>query len=192
MYKQIRNYYESFIRITDEQWSLLEERLVLKKIKKGDFYTSKGEVCNDVVFLNKGMAKMYDIIEEKEYIKAFFFENQYLSEYCSFLTRKPSEMYIEIIEDAEVLSLDYDSVQLLYEKIPEYQKFGRLIAEYLFIEGTQRTASLLADSPEQRYLKLQKNNPHIIQRIPQYMVASYLGVTPEALSRIRKRTAASM
>ena len=83
--------------------------------------------------------------------------------------------------------LDYDTIQTFYSRVDNFQKFGRLMAEFLFIQISLRNNSLLFESPEKRYINFSKNRPDLIQRVPQYMIASYLGVTPEALSRIRKR-----
>jgi CRP-like cAMP-binding protein len=131
------------------------------------------------------------LVEDKEICTGFLIENQYVASYESFLTRKPSTFNIEAIEDTELLDLSYDQLQKLYKTHPIFQIFGRLIAEYLFIFISQRTTSLLLLTPEQRYQKLISNNSALLQRVPQYMLASYVGVTPEHLSRIRRKMSTS-
>jgi CRP-like cAMP-binding protein len=186
-FNQVRKFYENFISLSNEEWELLEPNLRVQKLMKGQKLHSEGEVCNDVTFVNSGLLKCYHFIDGKEYIEAFFSQNEYCADYSSFLMRQPGKLYIEALEDCELVLLDYDTVQLLYDKVKNFQKFGRLMAEFLFTQISLRNNALLFESPEQRYLKFSKNRPDLLQRVPQYMIASYLGVTPEALSRIRKR-----
>ncbi len=189
MLNQVKKYYEEMVPLTPEEWNLLEPNFRIKYLNKGDKLQSEGEICNDVTFCNKGLLKSYHYKEGKEYIEAFFSENQYLSDYSSFISQQPGRLYIEAIEECELVLLDYNTVQMLYERVNNFQRFGRLIAEYLFTQLCLRNSSLLFESPEERYLEFSKKRPDLIQRVPQYMIASYLGVTPEALSRIRKRLA---
>lgn len=183
----VKKFYASFIPLREEDWNLLAPKFRIIHIPKGYKLQSEGEICNDVTFVNKGLLKCYHYIDGREFIEAFFSQNEYLSDYCSFLLRQPSRLYIEALEDCELVLLDYDTVQVLYDKVMNFQKFGRLMAEFLFTQISLRNNSLLFETPEQRYLNFSKNRPDLIQRVPQYMIASYLGVTPEALSRIRKR-----
>ncbi|HPH46369.1 MAG TPA: Crp/Fnr family transcriptional regulator, partial [Chryseolinea sp.] len=110
-----------------------------------------------------------------------------ITDYRSFLTQQPSTEYIIALEDAEVIELHYNDMQTLYEKVPSWQKYGRLIAEFLYIKVTERAQSLLFDSPEELYTRLMKERPKVIENMPQRYIASYLGIQPESLSRIRKR-----
>ncbi len=190
-FSQVRKFYENFIPLSEEEWNLLEPKSRIKKLAKGELLHSEGEVCNDVTFINKGLLKCYHMIDGKEYIEAFFSTNEYCSDYCSFLLRQPGKLYLEALEESELILLDYDTVQTLYDKVKNFQKFGRLMAEYLFTQISLRNNSLLFESPEQRYLKFSQNKRDLLQRVPQYMIASYLGITPEALSRIRKRILSS-
>lgn len=183
----IKKFYERFIPLSEENWKLLESRFKILTLNKNEFLHSEGEICKYVTFVNRGLLRAYHKVDGKEYIEAFFCENEYLSDYSSFLTQTPGKLYIETIEECELVLLDFESVQELYERVNSFQKFGRLMAEYLFTEVSMRSNSLLFESPEQRYIKFSKNERDLQQRVPQYMIASYLGITPEALSRIRKR-----
>jgi CRP-like cAMP-binding protein len=109
------------------------------------------------------------------------------SGYESFLSQRPMTYTIEAVEDTDLWSISKRDVQAMYDAHPEMDRFGRLIAEYLFIFITDMNHALATMSPEDRYLRMIKNRAAVLQRVPQYMIASYLGVTPEALSRIRKR-----
>ncbi len=187
MLQQVRKFYEKFIPLTEEEWNLLGPKFRIKHIRKGEKFQEAGDICNDVTYCNYGLLKAFHIKDGKEYIESFFSQDEYMSDYCSFLLRQPSMIYIEALEDCELVLLDYDTIQQLYNKVSNLQKFGRLMAEFLFTQISLRNNSLLFETPEERYVKFSKNRPDLLQRVPQYMIASYLGVTPEALSRIRKR-----
>jgi CRP-like cAMP-binding protein len=120
-------------------------------------------------------------------MRCFGRENEYLAQYDSFLTRTPSAGNIDALEDCELINLSYDDIQKLYESFPVFERFGRKVAEMLFIMISSQTNRLLTLSPEERYQQLQEEQSYILQRVPQYMIASYIGITPEHLSRLRKR-----
>jgi CRP-like cAMP-binding protein len=188
-FSNIKKYYQTLLpELSEEQWQYFQQFLLLKTIKKNEYLAEPGRVCKYVTYINKGSLRAFNITEGKEYALSFFIENDYASEYCSFLTKTPATYFIQALEDTEVIDLHYDDMQKLYREIPILERFGRYIAENLFIMLSTRNTSLLTESPEERYLKLlQSNQNNLLQRVPQYMIASYLGITPEALSRIRKR-----
>jgi CRP-like cAMP-binding protein len=105
------------------------------------------------------------------------------------VSREPSIENHQALVDSEVLLLNYADTQELYEKVPVWQKFGRLIAEFILVRIVQRNKAMLFLSPEDQYLNLMKERPKVISNIPQHYIASYLGIKPESLSRIRKRLA---
>jgi CRP-like cAMP-binding protein len=180
-------FYEQISPMTENEWTIFSERLKVREFKKGEFLDRAGEVCNYVYYVDSGLLKMYSYFEDRESIIEFAAENCYMSVYDSFLTRLPCTASVEAIEDSTVIQLHYNDLQWLYENMPLANKFGRVIVEQVYIDMAMRTNSLFLKTPEQRYIELLEKNPAIIQRVPQYMIASYLGITPEALSRIRKR-----
>lgn len=188
-FTSLRNYVSRFITFTEEEWRVHQAMLVRRFLKKGEFVLRAGEVCNHVTFLNKGFVRVYNIVNDEELTANFGFEGNYVTDYTSFVSRQPSLDYIIAMEDLEILQLNYIDMQAAYEKYPVWQKFGRLIAEYILIFATERSRSFLFLSPEERYLKLMKDRPKVIVNVPLKYIASYLGITPEALSRIRKRLA---
>jgi len=186
-YAPLRRYVGQFIEVTDEEWRLHEAALRRRNLKKGEWLLKKGEVCQHVSFINYGCFRIYNIVKGEEFTTDFSFEGNYITDYSSFLTQQPSAAYIIALEDAEVMELHYNDMQVLYEKIPSWQKYGRLIAEFLYTKVVERAQSLLFDSPEELYIRLMKERPKVIENIPQRYIASYLGIQPESLSRIRKR-----
>lgn len=188
MFEQVKAYYKKLVpAITDSDWSALEERLTVQYLKKGEFFLRHGEVCRYVSFINKGLMRLFHLEEGKEVSTGFVTENNFISEYASFLTRKPTEQFMEALEDCELVNLSYDNMQALYQSRPVFEIFGRKIAEYLYILLSQYNTSLRAHTPEQRYQFIIEEQPHLIQRVPQYMIASFIGITPEHLSRLRKK-----
>lgn len=186
-YTPLRNYIAQLIDVTETEWLAHRDSLTRRFLRKGEFLIRAGEICSHVWFINRGSARIYWEENGTENTKNFHFEHEYISEYESFLTRQPGLMNIRTMEDSEVLELSYDKVQKLYNQFPAWQKFGRLIAEGLFVMVAKRGRDLLTKSPEELYVKLIETSPHITERVPQHFIASYLGIKPESLSRIRKR-----
>jgi CRP-like cAMP-binding protein len=186
-YSQFREFISNFITVTEEEWKLHRDVLIRKFLKKGEFLSREGNVCEHVSFVNKGYFRIYADVNGEEITNYFSFENTYATDYASFLTRKPSSENIVAMEDAEVLQLNYSNMQMLYDKVPSWQKFGRLMAEHVYLIAVERTKSLLYNSPEALYLKIMEEFPEIIERVPLQYIASFMGIQPESLSRIRKR-----
>lgn len=123
----------------------------------------------------------------KKYQQRFSFR-EFIFRYMTVLLHARFLVFmVDALTDTTIINLDYDSVQMLYRKNPAFERFGRLIAEAILISINKRMMSFMLDTPEIRYLNLINERPKVIQNIPQYMIASYLGVTPEGLSRIKKR-----
>lgn len=188
MFEDVKAYYKKLVpRINDTELTALENCFTVRQLQKGDFLIKKGQVCRHVSFINKGLVRLYYSFEGKDISIGFIGDGAYASEYESFLTRKPASQNIEALTGVELVDLGYDDMQQLYSQYPSLQEFGRKIAETLFIMLNQRNTALLALSPEDRYRQMIETNPSLLQHVPQYMLASYIGVTPEHLSRIRKK-----
>ena len=187
MYDQIKTSVLSLVNFSEEEWELFQSCLVVKKIAKKDFYIKKGEVCKDVSFINKGAFRAYYVVDGKEITSYFSFENDYVTDYESFLLKKPSLQYIQAIEDTALLVLPYDKMQELYGTGSNAERYGRLVAESLFVMVYQEKNEFVLYNPEERYIHLLSQRPDLFQRVPQVYIASLLGITPETLSRIRKR-----
>jgi CRP/FNR family transcriptional regulator, anaerobic regulatory protein len=186
-YSLLRTFISNFINVTEEEWKLHRDALTRKFLKKGEYLLRQGQVCEHVSFISHGSFRVYSVIKDVEVSNYFFFENSYATDYASFLTRKPSDTSIVAMEDSEILQLNFPNMQMLYEKVPSWQKYGRLMAEHVFLMAEERAKALQQNSPESLYLKIMQEHPQIIERVPQQYIASYIGIQPESLSRIRKR-----
>ena len=159
-----------------------------RTVRKNEFLLQAGSICKKATFVSKGACYMYrrDVDGHEEVIE-FYFEGMLNSDYVSFIRQEPSNQYIRALEDMEVEDLGYDDLQYLYNNVPPVNRSGRMITEALYCGITKRMLSYQNDSPEIRYQKLLEERPVLFQRVPQYLVASFLGVTPVGLSKIRKR-----
>jgi CRP/FNR family transcriptional regulator, anaerobic regulatory protein len=187
-FEQLRYYYAQILPgMPDHAWEFTRSLLTVRSIPKNHYILREGSVCNHVSFVNSGLVKMGYMAGDKEKVISFCDKGNYISDYQSFLTRKPSMMYLQALEDTELVETTFDGLQSLYKQVPEANLLGRLIAEQLFIMMTECDMEEKTLSIESRYQKLIQEQPSLLQRVPQYMIASYLGITPEAFSRIKGR-----
>jgi len=144
-------------------------------------------VCSSVAFINKGCLRYYYLAEGEEHTLQFFFENAWYTDYESFLTEKPTAQFIQALEPTELLILSKHSLTELYNTIPKFERFGRIMAEQAYLGSRKKNVAYHTLTPEDQYLKLVHERPKVIQRVALKYIASYLGIQPESLSRIRKR-----
>ncbi len=166
--------------------SLLESKLIRRK----DFLLQPGEICKTENFIVKGCLRTYSVDQEGvEHIVMFGIEDWWVGDLYSFLTATPAQYYIDALEDTHVLQINKQNLDLLYERVPKFERFFRLIIQNAFIAQQNRINQNLSFTAEQRYLEFVKKYPHFEQRIPQKQVAAYLGMTPVFLSMLRRKLA---
>ena len=183
-----RTHIEAFCKISDADWELLLPHLEMKTIRKNELFIEEGKKAREVALVIDGMFRQYYTKNGEEKTTYFFFENHFMTSYISCITGKSSLVTIEALSNATYIAFPYKVLQELFEQSMAWQKFGRLIAEYLGIGLEERMVSLLLQSPEERYVDLlNSNKKKIIERIPQHYIANYLGITPVSMSRIRSR-----
>ncbi|MBD1210755.1 MAG: Crp/Fnr family transcriptional regulator [Ignavibacteria bacterium] len=173
--------------VSKEALDLFCSKLTERNLAKKDYFVRQGETCRHITFIHKGLMRLFYDVEGEEHVRQFHFENSFCSEYQSFLTQKPAQMSLQALEDTTLLIMSHRDMHDLFAQSKEIEQLGRILAEQAFIFVSQRFASMLLESPETRYQRLVQERPKVMQRVPQYMIASYLGITPQALSRIRKR-----
>ncbi|MDQ1086538.1 Crp/Fnr family transcriptional regulator [Siphonobacter sp. SORGH_AS_1065] len=190
---QFRIYLKRFVELTDQEWDAFEKDLTIRTLPKKHFLIKQGQTAKEICFLISGSARLYYEKDGDEKTTYFFFENNLVGDYLGCLTSQPSTINIQALEDCELMYFKYETLTKLYEQFPVYQIFGRKLAEYLFMGLDIRLAELLTLTPEERYLKFINTSikRKILERIPQQYIASYLGITPVSLSRIRRRIATS-
>jgi len=185
--ERIKKYFETITPLTEEDWKVFADRVEKRIFSKNDFVLKAGKRENYLSFIEKGILRCWLQQDEKEITFEFSFENSFSSAYASFTTQTPSEYNIQALTDIVLWSISYSDLQYVYENSGVGQKIGRVAAEELYMRKSKREISLLKNSAEQRYTDLLYGFPKLIQFIPLKYLASYIGITPQALSRIRKR-----
>lgn len=187
--KVVRNYLNQISEITDTDWAFFSSKLTRREIPKKNVFLPVGAIENHISFVVSGMIRLYIPKSDptKEITFGFSFKEQFISAYDSFLTRRPSLYELQTLTDTTILSITYDDLQEVYNTTQIGNLIGRLTAERLFLIKSKREQTLLNYTAEERYLDLFKNRPEVIKEIPLKYISSYIGVTPQALSRIRKR-----
>lgn len=178
---------EKFATINEADWIYFREKFQRKSYDKKSLILKSGEIENHLSFIESGIVRLYLPKIENDLTFGFIFSNQFFSAYDSFITRIPCNYQIEAITPTIVWQISYNDLQKVYEKTEIGNEIGRKNAENLFLIKSKRELSLLNKSAEQRYLDLFTERPKLIQQIPLKYIASYIGITPQALSRIRKR-----
>lgn len=156
-------------------------------LKKGKLFIEEGKKCDYIGFIIKGCLMCVYNNDGNEIIDEFSLENEFIADYKNFIDNQPAEKDVKCIEDSEILVIKYKDLSDLYSQKHSFERIGRLIAESLFKNWHDKAVSLVIDDAKTRYEKLIKNRTTLPQRIPQYLIASYLGITPQSLSRIRKQ-----
>jgi CRP-like cAMP-binding protein len=178
---------KTFIDLSADETVLVQSLFTEMQLEAGAFLLEEGKVCKNVAFINHGLMRYFINDDGEERTMYFNKENEFVSYYPSFLSHLPSETYIQALEPTELFVIDYANLQTFYEKVSGGQKFGRLAIEQVFLSAMKQLNSFYTDAPEKRYQEFLLSYPGLAQRIPQYYIASYVGIKPQSLSRIRKR-----
>lgn len=175
--------------IDSDEEDIFMNVFTLKVIKRGDFFLKEGEVNNKLGFVVEGLVRYFVYKDNEESTLEFSKEGEFIAEYQSFLTQTESIQCIQAIENTTLLVTDFQGLQTIYSKIKNGNLIGRIVIEYRFGHLMRQLLSIYMHTAGERYLHFLKTFPDLVQRVPQYYIASYVGVKPESLSRIRKRLA---
>ncbi|WP_299523734.1 Crp/Fnr family transcriptional regulator [Winogradskyella sp.] len=186
-YQLFRTALEEGAPITDENWDTIKPHLKLRHFNKGEAIIEHGQVENYLSVVAKGCVRFFVHKDGNEINFEFSFEGEFSTSYASFLSRRPSFVLMEAVEDVTLISIHYDNLQTLYKDSATGEKIGRLTTEGYYIWREHREIQLLTLSAEELYIDLLNQYPEYINRIPQKYLASYLQVQPESLSRIKRR-----
>jgi CRP-like cAMP-binding protein len=188
MYDLILKNISRFITLTPEEEQHFVSLLKIKEIKKKQYLLQEGDITRHQYFVNKGCLRTYTIDERGlEHIIQFAIEDWWTGDMYSFLTQTPARYTIEALEDSELLCLEKNALESLYEKVPKFEKFFRQLLQNAFISLQERIISNLSKPADERYCTFIEKYPKMEQRLPLKQIASYLGITPESLSRIRSQ-----
>ncbi|MBL7706561.1 MAG: Crp/Fnr family transcriptional regulator [Taibaiella sp.] len=183
----IRQYFEQTVTISEEDWQFFASRLIEQELSKNELLLVAGQTENYLSFIEHGITRYYIEKEEQERTFAFSFKHSFVSAYNSFLTRTPSGYNIQALTKTKLWRIRHSDLQTVYRETSVGNTIGRHAGEALFLKKSERELALLNETAEQRYLNLFTEQPQLIKEIPLKYIASYIGITPQALSRIRKR-----
>jgi CRP-like cAMP-binding protein len=187
MIKELFSYTDKYVNFTDEDKKSIASAFTFKKVKAKSELVSYDKRTDELFFLVKGCVRKYYVKDGEQLTIYIMTENNFIAAFDSFMTGSKSTETIECLEPCEVLIINKKDLENLYQKIPLMNEFIRKILEQTLIQFQQSLTSFIKDKPEERYEKLLRDNPVILQRVPQHMLATYLGITATSLSRIRKR-----
>jgi CRP-like cAMP-binding protein len=185
--EKIREQLNKFTNLSDNDWTYFSSKLTVKTYPKKSIILKMGDVENHLSFVESGIIRFYIPKIENDLTFGFVFSGEFMSGYDSFLTRDPCAYQIQALTDAILWQISHQDLQEVYKMTEIGNEIGRKSAEHLFLIKSRRELSLLDKTAEERYLDLFSHRPELIQLIPQKYIASYIGITPQALSRIRKR-----
>lgn len=177
------------IRLSDALKHELSNRMVRQEFKKKELVLDAGNVCRNSYFIEKGIMRLYYLKDGREISEFFCSENEWMNSPRSFIQQKTDFYYIDTLEDTTVLKLNVHDLVYLFDKFPEMERYARIDMGSIFGYVLERLASIRFSSAREKYEHFLKTYPHIHHRIPLGMVASYVGVTQETLSRLRSKTA---
>lgn len=188
--ENITNYLSEILEVPMGSVATCSSYYTVKEVSKGELLLQEGEICHDTFFVEKGLLRMYSLDRNgKEHIIQFAPENWLISDRSSTYFSHQSRYYIEAVEDSKILLLNNEFFKRMMENYPHTVEKNELLLQKHIRNLQNRVNSLLADTAEERYMSFIKMYPDILLRAPQWMVASYLGITPESLSRVRKELA---
>ena len=191
MFQQLQKAIKNKVTISDDELSELYRHFTPKTIRKKQLLLEEGDVCNRVAFIEKGTLFSYSTDEKGGvHVMQFAFEGWWMSDLFSFLTGEPSKLSIEALEDCEVLLISKDKHAELLEKMPVFESYMRQLYQNAYVSLQRRMEETIGLTAEEKYSRF-LNGPFsgLLSRVPQHLIASYLGITPETLSRIRRQFA---
>lgn len=188
MFDILISHIQNKVSLTEEEKTELRSFFSVKKLKKKQYLLQEGDVCKCLSFVNKGLLKSY-FTDEKggENINMFAFEGWWISDFKSFINQEKAVLNIDAIEETELLMITLEDYDKLMLKIPVMDRYFRILYQNSLVTKDYRLIASNSYTAEEKYLQLVQKNPEMIKRVPHNLIASYLGLAPETISRIRKK-----
>lgn len=187
-FQPLIDYINRVVKLTDAEIDILLDHISYRKMLKGQYYLQQGDICKYSGFLVSGCTKTFYVDDDGlEHIVMFSVEDWWTSDMGSFIEQKPADYNVQCLENTSLIQFTYEQQQKLLQHIPKLERFFRIIIERAFVASQKRIIRNLSMSAKDRYIFFRNEYPHIEQRIPQYLIASYLGITKEFLSKIKSQ-----
>lgn len=186
-FKSLYHELQKIIPVNIQEFEIFSRDLKIIQLKKNEIWEHADKVSQLMGFVHSGLLRQYTIKDGIEFTTDFFVENDFTGNYVSFQTQTPSTTITEALEPSELYVISFAKFESYYQSIPATEKTAQIVAKSKLLKIHERNTDLLMNSPEERYDQLLQQRPSLLNRVPQYIIAQYLGIRPESLSRIRKR-----
>lgn len=190
MYEKLHKSILEHVPLREEDWDVCRTYFRPKKVEKRQYLFREGDLCRELIFVEKGALYSFSLDDSgNKHVIAFAFEGWWISNLQSFLTGKRSRLFIEALEDSTLLTLNRENHETLLERVPAYERYHRIILQNAYVALQRRVEHALGLTAEEKYERLLEESPAFLNRVPQHLIASYIGVSPETLSRVRRNYA---
>jgi CRP-like cAMP-binding protein len=189
MKQKLISYFSKFAKLTEDEINAISESMDIRMMKKEEFLIKEGQKNRDSYFVLSGLIRKYSLNDGEEITTGLYSEDQWIIQLSGFDNYSIADYNLICVEASWIVVGNEEKAQQLFQQFPRLETISRAVMETVFAEMQKMLTSYLTDTPEVRYLKLLKDRPDLFQRVPQYQIASFIGVKPESLSRIRKRLA---
>jgi CRP-like cAMP-binding protein len=181
-------YVDQYVSLTPDEQAVLLSKGHFRRYLKGQFVVQQGDICKYESFVVSGCLKTFYVDPEgQEHVVMFAPENWWTADLGSFISQTPADYNVQCLENTELIQFSYERLEELYEEVPKMERFFRIIIQKAFVASQKRLIRNMSLSAKENYLQFRKQYPQIEQRVPQYLIASYLGITKEFLSKIRQQ-----
>ena len=188
MYPNFINHIRKYVELDDNSVVLLLKYITPLKFKRKEFLLKEGQICHSMYFVEKGCLRMYFIDNKlNEQITQFALERWWMADHFSFIDNKPSPYFIQTVEKSEILAISASSFEALLRELPQMERYFRIVMQRALAASQLRNKYIYEMSKEEFYQHFSTSFPEFVQRVPQYMIASYLGLTPQYVSELRKK-----
>ena len=195
MFSKYKEFMSKYISLNFIEWNFFEKKLSILRYKKGEIIHHVGDICNKLLFINSGLARSYILDPDgKDYTWTIYFNdknstmiNLFVVDYDSFVNQNESRLSIEVIEDCELVAIDYQDIIYQYNKQKKSERFGRLMNQEAYAYLHNLIIDRQTKSAKERFDEFVINTPHLLDKVPQYHIATFLGITPQHLSRLKNK-----
>lgn len=187
MFKQLKTFCSNTVDLNEQELKLIDTHFQVIELNKKDFLIQSGEICNFIGFIQSGIIRHFYCQHDQDKTCQISFENSWVTDFQSFNQNTPSLMSLQALEKTTVFIINKQDLYKLYELCPKYETFARIMTEIVVQRATDMAMSIYGQTPEQRFETLIQNQPDLQQRVSQKLIADFLGIRPESLSRIRNR-----
>ena len=188
MFSELEKNFRQQIALTDDEFDRVTRHFVPKKLRRRQLLLEPGDVCTRMAFVTKGALYAYSTTEKGSInVVQFAFESWWMADLYSFFTQEPTKLTIEALEDCQLLLLKTDRLEPLMAEVPAVESYLRILYQNAYVALQRRMEETIGLTAEQRYTRFMERDGHLLLRVPQHLIASFLGITPETLSRIRKQ-----